>query len=126
MFVSIESPTNPFHVGAVTVLDPSTAPPGTPHPFDALRRVIGDRIHLIPMFRRRLVEVPGGLDHPRWIEDRDFDVDQHLQRGALPTPGGPVELAEYAADVFSRPLDRTRPLWEIHVVEGVDGDLVAG
>ena len=126
MFVSIESPTNPFHVGAVTVLDPSTAPPGTPAPFEALRRVVEDRIHLLPMFRRRLVEVPAGLDHPRWIEDPDFDLDNHLHRGALPSPGGPAELAEYAAEVFSRRLDRTRPLWEIHVVEGVEGDLVAG
>jgi diacylglycerol O-acyltransferase len=126
MFLSIESPTNPFHVGAVTVLDPSTAPTGTPPPFEALRQVIQDRIHLIPMFRRRLIEVPGGLDHPRWVEDPEFDVDHHLHRGALPAPGGPAELAEYAADVFSRPLDRTRPLWEIHVVEGVEGDLVAG
>ena len=126
MFVSIESPTNPFHVGAVTVLDPSTAPTGNAAPFEALRQVVQDRIHLIPMFRRRLVEVPGGLDHPRWVEDPDFDVDHHLVRGALPSPGGPSELAEYAADVFSQPLDRTRPLWEIHVVEGVEGDLVAG
>ena len=126
MFVSIESPTNPFHVGAVTVLDPTTAPPGAPPPFEALRRVIEDRIHLIPMFRRRLVEVPGGLDHPRWVEDPCFDLDNHLHRGAIPAPGGPTELAEYAAEVFSRPLDRSRPLWEIHVVEGVDGDLVAG
>jgi len=126
MFTSIESPTNPFHVGAVTVLDPSTAPSGAPPPFEALRRVVEDRIHLLPMFRRRLVEVPGGLDHPRWVEDPEFDLDHHLHRGALPAPGGPTELAEYAADVFSRPLDRTRPLWEIHVVEGLEGDLVAG
>ncbi|HLI75241.1 MAG TPA: wax ester/triacylglycerol synthase family O-acyltransferase [Acidimicrobiales bacterium] len=126
MFVSIESPSNPFHVGAVTVLDPSTAPPGAPHPFDALRAVIEDRIHLVPMFRRRLVEVPGGLGHPRWIEDPGFDLDAHLHRGALPSPGGPVQLAEYAAEVFSQPLDRSRPLWEIHVVEGVESDLVAG
>jgi diacylglycerol O-acyltransferase len=126
MFLSIESPTSPFHVGAVTVLDPSTAPPGTPPPFEALRQVVEDRLHLIPMFRRRLVEVPGGLDHARWVEDPEFDLDHHLHRGALPSPGGPAELAAFAAEVFSRPLDRTRPLWEIHVVEGVEGGLVAG
>jgi diacylglycerol O-acyltransferase len=127
IFLSLESPTNPFHVGAVTVLDPSTAPSPTLTPYDALRQVVEDRLHLVPMFRRRLAPVPGGLDHPQWVEDPDFDLDHHLHRAALPAPGGPAELAEFAADVFSRPLDRDRPLWEIHVVEGVDGgDLVAG
>ena len=119
MFLSLESPTNLFQVGAVSVIDPSTAPAGSPLPYEALRRVILDRLHLLAPFRRRLVPVPGGLDHPRWIEDPDFDVDHHLHRGALPAPGGPAELARYAADVLSQPLDRTRPLWEIHVVEGL-------
>ena len=125
MFLSLESPTNLFQVGAVSVIDPSTAPAGSPLPYEALRRVILDRLHLLAPFRRRLVPVPGGLDHPRWIEDPDFDVDHHLHRGALPAPGGPVELARYAADVLSQPLDRTRPLWEIHVVEGLGGGLIA-
>ena len=85
-----------------------------------------ERLHLLAPFRRRLVAVPGGLDHPRWIEDPDFDIDHHLHRGALPSPGDPAELARYAADVLSQPLDRTRPLWEIHVVEGLEGGLIAG
>jgi len=125
MFLSLESPTNLFQVGAVSVLDPSTAPAGAPSPYEALRQVVLDRLHLLAPFRRRLVAVPGGLDHPRWIEDPDFDVDRHLHRGALPTPGGPAELARYAADLLSQPLDRTRPLWEIHMVEGLDGGLIA-
>jgi diacylglycerol O-acyltransferase len=125
MFLSLESPTNLFQVGAVSIIDPSTAPAGTPPPYEALRQVILERLHLLAPFRRRLVRVPGGLDHPRWIEDPDFDVDRHLHRGALPSPGGAAELARYAADVLSQPLDRTRPLWEIHVVEGLDGGLIA-
>ena len=125
-FLSLESPTNLFQVGAVSVLDPSTAPAGSPPPYEALRQVIVERLHLLAPFRRRLVSVPGGLDHPRWIEDPDFDIDHHLRQGALPAPGGPAELARYAADVLSRPLDRTRPLWEIHVVEGLERGLVAG
>lgn len=126
LFVSMESPTNLYQVGAITVLDPSTAPPGSPPPHEALRRVVEDRLHLLAPFRRRLVQVPGGLDHPRWVEDRRPDLSWHLRRGALPYPGGEAELSWFAADVLSRPLDRARPLWEIHVVEGLDGGLVAG
>jgi diacylglycerol O-acyltransferase / wax synthase len=126
MFLSLESQTNLFQVGALSIIDPSTAPEGSPPPYEALRRVILERLHLLAPFRRRLVAVPGGLDHPRWIEDPDFDIDRHLRRGALPSPGGPAELARYAADVLSQPLDRTRPLWEIHVVEGLEGGLIAG
>jgi len=126
VFLSLESQTNLFHVGAVTVLDPTTAPPGTPDPYDAMCRVVEERLHLLGPFRRRLAGVPLGVDHPYWVEDADIDVGFHLRRGHLPRPGGPAELAAYAADVLSRPLDRTRPLWEIHVVEGLAGDLVAG
>src|SRR3954454_8502394 len=125
-FLSLETRTNLFHVGAVTVLDPATAPFGTPEPHEALRRVIEQRLHLLGPFRRRLAEVPLGLDHPRWIEDTEVDIGFHVRRGRLPQPGGPAELAAYVADVLSQPLDRSRPLWEIHVVEGLQGDLVAG
>jgi len=126
MFLTLESPTNLFQVGAVSVIDPSTAPEGSPPPYEALRQVVLERLHLLAPFRRRLVQVPGGLDHPRWVEDPDFHVDHHLCRGALPSPGGPADLAHYAADVLSQPLDRTRPLWEMHVVEGLEGGLIAG
>ena len=126
VFLSLETATNLYHVGAVTVLDPATAPPGTPAPYDAVRRLIEERLHLLGPFRRRLAGVPLGLDHPRWVEDTDIDIGFHLRRGHLPRPGAAAELAVYAADVLSRPLDRTRPLWEMHVVEGLDGDLVAG
>ncbi len=126
VFLSLESATNLYHVGAVTVLDPTTAPPGTPDPYDALRRVIEERLHLLGPFRRRLAGAPLGLDHPYWVDNTDIDLGFHLRRGHLPRPGGAAELAGYAADVLSRPLDRTRPLWEMHVVEGLDGGLVAG
>lgn len=125
-FVSLESPTNLLHVGAIAVLDPSTAPPGSPPSYEALHRVVESRLHLLPPLRRRLLTVPGGFDHPRWVEDRPPDLQRHLLRGALPSPGGERELARYAADVLSRPLDRSRPLWEFHMVEGLEGGLIAG
>jgi WS/DGAT/MGAT family acyltransferase len=79
---------------------------------------------LLPPFRRRLVTIPFQLHHPLWIEDPDFDIDYHVRRAALPSPGGAKELAEFAADVMSRPLDRSRPLWEMYVVEGLEGGYI--
>lgn len=125
MFVSLESNTNLYHVGAVAVLDPSTTPDGTPPPVDAMRRVLEDRMDRLGPFHRRVVEAPAGIDHPRWVEEPP-DLDRHLRRGALPAPGSDRELARFTADVLARPLDRRRPLWELHVVEGLEGGLVAG
>ena len=117
-FLSSETPSNHMHVGSVVVLDPSTVPGG--YRFERMRALVEDRLPLLPPFRRRLVEVPFGLHHPIWVEDPDFDLDYHLRRAALPAPGGGVELAEFAADVFGRALDRSRPLWEMYVVEGLE------
>jgi diacylglycerol O-acyltransferase len=124
-FVSAETPTNLFHVGAVAILDPATVPAGSPPPYQAICKVLEERMHLLTPFRRRLVGVPGGLDHPRWVEDGSLDIRQHVLRAALPAPAGLGELARFAAAVMGRPLDRDRPLWEIHVVEGLRGGLVA-
>ena len=126
LFLSLESGSNLFHVGAVAIVDPSTAPPGSPPPYEGMRRVLQERLHLLGPFRRRLAMVPGALDHPRWIEDPDLDLDNHVFRGALPAPGGPDELSAFVSGVMSTPLARDRPLWEIHVVEGLEGGLVAG
>jgi WS/DGAT/MGAT family acyltransferase len=119
-FLALETPSAHMQVLGVGVLDPSTIP-GDGGPFhERVRALLEARLHLVPPFRRRLVEVPFGLNVPSWIEDPDFDLDFHLQRGALPAPGGPKQLAEYAADIASRPLDRTHPLWEMHVIEGLE------
>jgi diacylglycerol O-acyltransferase len=122
-FLHFETATNHLHVGQTCVFDPSTAPAG--HSFQAVRQLLEDRIHLIPPFRRRLVEVPLGLRHPVWIEDPDFDLDYHLRRAALHAPGGNRELADFAAEVMSRPLDRRRPPWEMYIVEGLEDGMVA-
>jgi len=122
-FLYLETPTNHMHVGSVIVLDPTSAPGGWS--FDQARAVVENRLPLLPPFRRRLVEVPFGLHHPLWIEDPDFDLDYHVRRAALPSPGGMAELEAFAADFMGRPLDRSRPLWEMHVVEGLEGGRVA-
>ena len=80
---------------------------------------------MLAPFRRRLVQVPFQLHFPLWMEDPDFDLDNHIHRAALPAPGGARELAELVGDLASRPLDRNRPLWEMWIVEGLEDGLVA-
>jgi diacylglycerol O-acyltransferase len=117
-FLYTETPSNHMHVGSLIVLDPSTVPGG--YRFEQVRALVDNRLPLLPPFRRRLMEVPFGFHHPVWVEDPDFDLDYHLRRAALPAPGGRAELEEFAAAVFGRPLDRSRPLWEIYAVEGLE------
>src|SRR5437588_1113306 len=112
-----------MHVASTAVFDPSTVPGG--YSFEKVVELVESRLPLLPPFRRRLVEVPFQLHHPLWIEDPDFDIEYHVRRAALPAPGGAQELADFAADVMSRALDRTRPLWEMYVVEGLEGGNIA-
>jgi diacylglycerol O-acyltransferase len=122
-FLYMETASVQPYVASVAVFDPSTVPGG--YSFEKVRDLVEDRLPLLPPFRWRLVEVPFQLTHPLWIEDPDFDLDYHVRRRALPAPGGDRELAEFAADVFGRPLDRSRPLWEMYVVEGLEGGRLA-
>ena len=122
-FLSMETPTVHMHVVLVAAFDPSTVPEG--YSFRRIRQRIIERIPLLPVFQRRLVEVPLRLGQPAWVDDPEFDIDNHVQRAALPSPGGMRELADFAADVASRQLHRDRPLWEIWVVEGIEDGKVA-
>jgi diacylglycerol O-acyltransferase / wax synthase len=117
-FLSLETPSAHMQVMGVAVVDPTTSMQG--FSYEHVRELLESRLHLIPPFRRRIVEVPLGLHAPIWIEDPAFDLDYHLRRAALPAPGGEHELSAFVADVAGRPLDRTRPLWEAWVVEGLD------
>ncbi len=122
-FLYMETPTHHMHVAIVAVLDPSTVPGG--YSFRRIRQMIVDRVPLVPVFQRRLVEVPLRLGHPVWVDDPEFDIDNHLRRAALPSPGGMRELGDFASDVTSRQLHRDRPLWEMWVVEGLEDGKIA-
>ena len=122
-FIHMETPDMHLHVVGTIVLDPSTMPGG--YSFDTIRRTIAERIHLIPPFRRKLLTVPFNLGNPVWVEDADFDLDGHIHRIGVPAPYTMRELAEIVNDVASRPLDRSRPLWEMWVVEGLEEGHVA-
>jgi diacylglycerol O-acyltransferase / wax synthase len=108
-------------VGAALVFDGG---PGLEH--GAVVERLRSRLHLIPRYRQRLAEgVPGGLTQPVWVDDTDFDLEWHVRQATLPSPGGDAELAAFVGRELSRKLDRSRPLWELHVVDGLAGGRVA-
>ncbi len=122
MFVYSETPETPMEVAYACVFDPATAPGG--YSFDTVRNMLAERVPKLVPFRRRLMAVPLGLDHPRWVDDPAFDLDNHLHRAALPAPGGDEEFSEMVAKVMGRSLDPGQPPWEMHVVEGLAGGRV--
>ena len=123
-FLAIESPKTYGHVGGLAVYDPSTAPGGEIRHED-ICRVVSERLHLLPPFTRKLVQVPLGLDHPYWIEDADFDIDFHIRDSAVAPPGNDRQLANTIERIFARPLDRSRPLWELYLIHGLEGNRFA-
>ena len=114
-FLYLEEPTTPMHVGAVTVFQAPEE--GFDH--DRLVELISQRIAFVPRYRQRVRWVPGRLANPVWVDDERFEMSYHVRRSALPRPGTDAQLAELVARVQSRPLDRTRPLWEMYLVEGL-------
>lgn len=127
LFLYIETPSMHTHVMLTAVLDPSTAPDG--YSFEHIRDHIAERVHLVAPFRRRPVEVPLRIHHPVWVDDAEFRIENHIKRHVLRhragSPAGLDELADFVGRTASRPLDRSRPLWEMWVVEGLDGDKIA-
>ncbi|MGN6473587.1 MAG: WS/DGAT/MGAT family O-acyltransferase [Mycobacteriales bacterium] len=122
-FLYFETPTMHMHVGGLMLVDPSGAK--KPYSFEDYREYIASRLHRVPQFRRKLAMVPLNLGKPSWVEDPDFDLDYHLHRAVVPAPGGDKETADVAGDVLSRQMDRSRPLWEMWIVEGRADGLVA-
>src|SRR5437867_2406324 len=118
-FLALETPRQTGHVAGVAILDPSTAPGGRLELAD-IQDLITERLPLLPPLRWRLVEVPFGLDYPYWLDDPDFDLDFHVRELALPPGGAKEKLAEQVARIASRPLDRSRPLWELYLIHGLE------
>ena len=117
-FLNMETATAFGHVASLNIYDPKGAPGGAG--LEATKETILERIDLLAPFRRRLVEVPLGLDLPYWIEDPNFDIDFHVRHHAVPPPGTPEQLGEAVSRIVARPLDRSRPLWELYVIEGLE------
>jgi len=117
-FLYMESATNYGHVGGVQIF----ANAETPHLRTREQEAANTEFlySLATYTRRRLVEVPFGLDHPYWVEDPDFDREYHERTIAVPSPGNDRQLEQVVSRIASRPLDRSRPLWEVYLIEGVD------
>jgi len=120
-FLYMEEPTTPMHVGGLAVFQP----PGEGFDYDRLVSLIEDRIGLVPRYRQKIRWVPGHLANPVWVDDSDFDVTYHVRRSALPRPGSDAQLHELVGRLMSRRLDRSRPLWEMYMVEGLSGGRIA-
>lgn len=118
-FLYLESPTQPLNVCCVLELNPETKPGG--YTFAGFRAALSERVDAVPEFRLKLADTQLNLDHPVWVDDERFDLARHLHRVALPSPGGPKELAEICGHVAGLALDRDRPLWEMWVIEGLHG-----
>jgi WS/DGAT/MGAT family acyltransferase len=122
-----ETPEMPMHTMGVLILEPdeSSTDLGEASPFERARQLFAERIHLIPPFRRRIVQGPLQIGDPHWIEDPAFDLDKHLVRISLPSPGGMPELCEFVGEFAGQCLERDRPLWKAALVEGLEGGKIA-
>ena len=120
-FLAMETPATYGHVTSLAIFEPGEQALD----FGRVRELLIERLHLVAPFRRRMVSVPLGLDHPYWIEDPDFDLDYHLRHIAVPPPGDERQLADLASQLAAKHLDRRRPLWEMYVIEGLAGGAVA-
>lgn len=118
-FIYSESSTVPLQVCSITELDTSTVPGG--YTFEKLCDHLASRIPAIPEFRTKLADNDFNVDHPVWMEDNDFQLSRHVNRIALPEPGGREELAALCGRIVAMPLERSKPLWEMWVIEGVGG-----
>ncbi|MGV9795312.1 wax ester/triacylglycerol synthase domain-containing protein [Gordonia sp. NPDC003422] len=135
MFYFLDESRTTTHLGALLIVTPERAtatsddadashPPRPALDYSNLVTLVENRLQLVPRYRQVVREVTLGLARPVWVDDRDFDINFHIRRSGLPRPGGPADLADLIARVMSRPLDRTRPLWEMYLIEGLaDGKL---
>jgi diacylglycerol O-acyltransferase len=112
-----ETASSPRHNATLEIFEPSA----DGFDYEKLLAVIDDRIAFVPRYRQRLRTVPGRLADPVWVDDEDFDPTYHVRRSALPRPGSMAQLRDLVARIMPRCLDRHRPLWEVYLVEGLDG-----
>lgn len=123
-FLYAERPEAPLHIGAVYIFEGQPSVPGG-RGAQGIARTLEERLHLVPRYRQKVRFRPLNIGHPVWVDDADFDLAYHVRHARLPRPGGDAALREFAAQVLARRLDQRRPLWELHVVEGLSGGRVA-
>jgi diacylglycerol O-acyltransferase / wax synthase len=120
-FYRLENSATPMYVGSLSIL----RKPRNGLSYETLLATVEHRLPQIPRYRQKVREVSHGLARPVWIDDRDFDITYHVRRSALPSPGSDAQLHDLVARLGSRPLDRSRPLWEMYLVEGLAKNRIA-
>ncbi|TVP57143.1 MAG: wax ester/triacylglycerol synthase family O-acyltransferase [Halomonadaceae bacterium] len=120
-FLYLESETTPMHIGGLYLFDGSAQ--NTPISFSAFRHFLEKRLHLAHFFRQRIMPVPLRLDRPYWVDDADFDLDNHLDHQSLKNQGGMDELTGLTADVLAQMLNGQRPLWHVTFVDELGPEL---
>jgi diacylglycerol O-acyltransferase len=114
--LELDSTATPMHLATLEVFEP----PEDGFDYRRLVSLVADRLAFVPRYRQRLMTVPGGLAPPVWADDEDFDLTYHVRQSAVPRPGSMEQLQELVARIITRPLDRTRPLWEMYLIEGLE------
>ena len=114
-FYQLENTSTPMYVGSLAIL----RRPRNGLSYETLLATVEQRLPQIPRYRQKVREVALGLARPVWIDDREFDITYHIRRSALPSPGSDAQLHDLVARLGSRPLDKSRPLWEMYLVEGL-------
>ncbi len=114
-FLHVENDATPMHIGAVSIFA------GPPPPFEDLRTMVAGKLGLVPRYRQKVRFVPLAAGPPAWVDDPHFSLSYHLRHTAVPAPGSDLQLRQMASRIFSQHLDRNKPLWELWVVEGLDG-----
>lgn len=120
-FFRLENTATPMHVGSLAIL----RRPRAGLNYETLLATVEQRLPQVPRYRQKVREVPGRAVRPVWIDDSDFDITYHVRRSALPSPGSDEQLHELVARLAARPLDKSRPLWEMYLVEGLADNRVA-
>jgi diacylglycerol O-acyltransferase / wax synthase len=114
-FLAQEGPSSHMHIGALTILE------GPPPAFGDFLDIIRGRLHLVPRYRQRLSFPPVESGRPVWADDPSFNLEYHVRQTALPRPGSELQLYKLVSRIFSQQLDRSKPLWEMWVIEGLEG-----
>lgn len=120
-FYSSEDSATPMHVGSLAII----RRPRGGFTYEELLALVESRLPQVPRYRQKVKEIGFGLARPVWLDDVDFDITYHIRRSALPSPGSDGQLQDLVARLTSRPLDRSRPLWEMYLVEGLSKNRLA-
>ncbi|WP_281180838.1 wax ester/triacylglycerol synthase domain-containing protein, partial [Nocardia lijiangensis] len=121
-FYRLESSSNPIHIGSLAIVrntDDGLLDGESTLDYDRLVDLVESRLSLVPRYRRKVREIPFALGRPVWVEDSRFDITYHIRRSALPSPGTDEQLHDLVARLASRPLDQSKPLWEMYLIEGL-------